>query len=1044
MGSTDKVQDKTRYSSEILDPHPYLKLPVQTVEVPDNREAREAKSASTSTHALEEAIAIEIGVSSPPGYGLFHFVVKNYWLVFSVVSAIEFLGLFLSYLFVLQNPEDKLFPLDFEGVPAGLKTDKTYRRLIASEYFEKDERIFKQEEYNIMKLPSSVPMSNLSVIYKGDNVLTKECLHAIRDVEQWLTGSHVWEKVALTDENGVTLKPNSILRYFDGTYGTDLNDTEFRNIPGTLYAVYTKQDLKEGLEKLISNDAVISQTDVKSTLTRSIFTIGYISHPEITGGKTFWEYSFADKLHDLELHGRTGMTIYYFNERMMLAELIKQVEKDILLAVGSFLFILIFVFIQTQSVFITVFGIMSIILSFMWTNYIYRVLLGYTYFGIFHALSIFIILGIGTDDLFVFYDMWRATACMHVHSVERRFTFCYRHASTSMMLTSLTTSVAFMANVFTPFYAISSFAVFTAILVVINYFSAVLFFPMCVLVYHHNLAWRPWPWQYFYPASATDETKRKQPNFVVKCFKGPFYSVVTHRFIKWVLIACCTGLGVIFAILANELEISERSIQYYRDGYNYQEALKLEDYGFKRRLQDPRLKINIVFGVKEQDFSGCSTHDYKCSGVFHYDDSLDLNPIPAQTALLKACHMLKNLDGHENLHLVRDEKTNQVQVTCFLDNMNEFFTKHGLDNSVFKTPVNLSLPVSGIKFLQIARLRRDLYSKHIFDGNFYRFFETAVSYWLTNAYRGDPETGANYTEDVYLSTLLGLAYSEDVAPILSRVDDYYYGMRLRYFIIVVQTSLIEGMTDFETGLAAFDAWENFTNAWMALMPPSVQGFQTTSSDAWHTFKMSQEFQKSAITGIVLGTLLAFCVLTVATYNVITSLLATLNIVLVVVTFAGCIKLLGVKISVIESINLSLVAGLSVDYVVHLCESYNHAPHYNRARKTRDMLEQMGVSILSGAITTSGAAVFMLQAEIYFFFQFGVFIVSTIVLSLFYSMFWFTPLLSVIGPEGNVGSLKPVFRWVMKVLKPIREELAAVDEEQRKISYSRSSVRVSHS
>ncbi|BFZ10068.1 hypothetical protein BsWGS_13107 [Bradybaena similaris] len=1040
MTSTDEVQDKTQHKSEILDPLQYLKLPSETVEVPDNREATfDNTSASVSTHALEDAIAGEIGVNSPPGYGLFNFVVQNYWLVFSVISAIELLGIFLSYLFILQNPDDKLFPLDFEGVPAVLKTDKTYRRLKAGDFFAIDQRIYKREWYNIMKLPSSIPKSSLSVLYAGENVLTKECLNAIRDVERWLTDSNLWEKVALTDEDGVVLKPNSILRYFDGTYGTDLNDTEFVNIPKTLYAVYTNPDLKEGLEKLISNDAVISRTDAKSTLTRSVFTIGVFRHPEMPAINNFWEYSFEDKLHDLALRGRAGMTIYYFNRRMMFTELTNQVEKDILLAVGSFLFIVIFVFIQTQSVFITVFGIVSIILSFMWTNYIYRVLLGYTYFGIFHALSIFIILGIGTDDLFVFYDMWRATACMQVQSVERRFTFCYRHASTSMMLTSLTTAVAFMCNVFTPLYGISSFAVFTAILVVINYCSAVLFFPMCVLVYHHNLAWRPWPWQYFYPASATDETKRNQPNLVVKCFKGQFYLFVTHRFMKWVLIACCTGLGVIFAILASELEISERSIQFYRDGYNYQEATKLENYGFRRRLQDSRLKINIVFGVKEQDFSGCATHDYKCSGEFHYDDSLDLNPIPSQIALLKACHMLKNLEGHENLHLSRDKKTNQVEVVCFLDNMNDFFTKHGMDSSVFKPTVNLSLPVSAIKFLQIARLRRDLYGEDIFNANFYRFFETAVSYWLTNAYRGN-YTGANYTEDVYLSRLLGLAYSEDMAPILNRVNDYY-GTRLRYFIIVIQTSLIEGMTDFKTGLAAYEAWENFTNTWMALMPPSVQGFQTTSSDAWHTFKMSQEFQKSAITGIVFGTLLAFCVLTLATYNVITSFLATLNIILVVVTFAGCLKLFGIKISVIESINLSLVAGLSVDYVVHLSESYNHAPHDGRARKTRDMLEQMGVSILSGAITTSGAAVFMLQAQIYFFFQFGVFIMSTIVLSLFYSMFWFTPMLAVIGPEGNVGSLKPVFQWVKTILKPIQEELEAVDEEQKKISYSRSSVPV---
>lgn len=121
--------------------------------------------------------------------------------------------------------------------------------------------------------------------------------------------------------------------------------------------------------------------------------------------------------------------------------------------------------------------------------------------------------------------------------------------------------------------------------------------------------------------------------------------------------------------------------------------------------------------------------------------------------------------------------------------------------------------------------------------------------------------------------------------------------------------------------------------------------------------------------------------------------------------------------VIESINLSLVTGLAVDYVVHLSVSYHHSPQQERVQKVRDMLENMGVSVLSGAVTTTGAAFFMLGAKIYFFFQFGVFILVTIMFSLLYSIFWFTPLLSVIGPERNVGSLTPYYKWLWQKVVP---------------------------
>ena len=72
--------------------------------------------------------------------------------------------------------------------------------------------------------------------------------------------------------------------------------------------------------------------------------------------------------------------------------------------------------------------------------------------------------------------------------------------------------------------------------------------------------------------------------------------------------------------------------------------------------------------------------------------------------------------------------------------------------------------------------------------------------------------------------------------------------------------------------------------------------------------------------------------------------------------------------VFECINLSLVVGLAVDYVVHLAEGYHASSAEDRLTRTRDMLEQVGVSILSGALTTLGAAMFMFGAVIVFFVQ----------------------------------------------------------------------------
>ena len=72
--------------------------------------------------------------------------------------------------------------------------------------------------------------------------------------------------------------------------------------------------------------------------------------------------------------------------------------------------------------------------------------------------------------------------------------------------------------------------------------------------------------------------------------------------------------------------------------------------------------------------------------------------------------------------------------------------------------------------------------------------------------------------------------------------------------------------------------------------------------------------------------------------------------------------------VMVSLNLCLVVGLSVDYVVHLAEGYHLSVRKDRLGRTQDMLERLGISVLSGAATTLGAAFFMMFAKIQFFLQ----------------------------------------------------------------------------
>ena len=123
----------------------------------------------------------------------------------------------------------------------------------------------------------------------------------------------------------------------------------------------------------------------------------------------------------------------------------------------------------------------------------------------------------------------------------------------------------------------------------------------------------------------------------------------------------------------------------------------------------------------------------------------------------------------------------------------------------------------------------------------------------------------------------------------------------------------------------------------------------------------------------------------------------------------------------ESLNLSMVVGLSVDYVVHLAEAYRSSPESDRAGRVKSMLGSMGLSVASGALTTFGAASFMLGSKIHLVFQFGVFVMSIISVSFLYALFGFTTFMALCGPEGDKGSLWVLWHRFARFVKSVREK-----------------------
>merc|ERR1719198_1196825 len=115
---------------------------------------------------------------------------------------------------------------------------------------------------------------------------------------------------------------------------------------------------------------------------------------------------------------------------------------------------------------------------------------------------------------------------------------------------------------------------------------------------------------------------------------------------------------------------------------------------------------------------------------------------------------------------------------------------------------------------------------------------------------------------------------------------------------------------------------------------------------------------------------------------------------IIVTLLGIAKLvLDWPLGIVESVAAVIVVGFSVDYTIHLGHIYNHGAHEGlntREERFKYAIKKMGGTVMGGAITTAGSGLFMFFATMLFFYKMAFMISLTILLSVWWSLFFFMP------------------------------------------------------
>lgn len=493
-----------------------------------------------------------------------------------------------------------ILPADFTQLPLNLEEDSTKLRADAWKYVRQNSRVSLDPTLVGIQGERTVRYDVLELVYesKGGNVFTRENLQNIQRTEAQLFNNSIYqEKICQITEGQQCRQPMSILRFFDGTY-TRLNpvfyDPDFENIAGVLNVANSVNYTRAILDFHLGKNAVIDLSENKaiSHYTRSLFYIGYPlkgywnveDKPEEQTSKLedHAQEAFAKILDEKYTNGIESMNFFYFLRPLFFNAISQQVIFDLLLAGASFTFIFLFVLFQTQSVWITGWAVFSILTCFFGANLIYRLILDCRYIGIFHVLSVFIILGIGADDVFVFVDTWKASEEMTFDDLAARLSFVYKRAARAMFITSVTTVVAFMTSVFSPLLGVSTFGIFSALLVFVNYCSVILFFPTVIITY--ELFWKEWRWNCLGRLKcwrilgqrndiiargqaaeevAVNEHALEPSKIMISFFEIHFFEkIVNHRVMRWVTLAVFFIFLCGSVVYATRLEPDQEAVSY--------------------------------------------------------------------------------------------------------------------------------------------------------------------------------------------------------------------------------------------------------------------------------------------------------------------------------------------------------------------------------------------------------------------------------------------------------------------------------------------------
>mmetsp|Transcript_31035 Transcript_31035/g.42030 ORF Transcript_31035/g.42030 Transcript_31035/m.42030 type:complete len:1162 (-) Transcript_31035:162-3647(-) len=652
-------------------------------------------------------------------------------------------------------------------------------------------------------------------------------------------------------------------------------------------------------------------------------------------------------------------------------------DKDLRVVLLAICFVFLVLCVHTDSYFVASCGLFEIIISYPLGLFVWHAVLQQPYVTYLMYSGIFVILGIGADDIFVLSDAFKQSAFQPPHisgSLETRFAWAYNRAASAMLATSLTTVAAFTSCAATTIWDIAAFGCVAAVMIACDYILVITWLPSAMIInerYLQNICTWFTPSvivaRVFYKKKKEnkrdeDEEEEEKPR-TLEAFYGGVYADFVNEKAKLIM----AGYAVFFVVATVTaglcIQPDTKAPAFFSDDHFFvrSQEISADKFGITQTEEVGYLPFKLTFGLKIND--------------------------PWDTKDVHPCDVREDLD---------ETKAN---------------FKPGFDVADHQQELSDAC----------AAFQTSILNQGIADASSYYCWIDDFATWAEdNGYTFPIAPTSDFLA-------AALAWQDSITPSSEEYADrtgfLEDGERVYFSFATFNTTMTD--KDYERGAIAFSTmWDRYDSGNKALKAAedAIGGLKGTQSIKFYPRMVSsRSFVFAAFTNLTVGIILAVVVIGAMTMNWKITGIATGALVVTVACVFFIIVIVQWKINIIESIGISLAAGMAVDYVLHLAHSFKHQ-HGTPPEKVKAALGEMGISVTYGMATAFVSCICLFACDFLWFQVFGGMICIIVFSSFFVAMFGMMAALSWLGPGDAPDGVIECPKCFCFKKKPVAEEV----------------------